>query len=132
MKPDFSGEWILDRTASRLSPSAAGIVTARLQIEHYDPRIRCTGKFSSSDDAIEFTFDRLAGGSKVVKSENETSRCYWEQDALVTEDRIELADAAFVMTWRYELSGDARRLRCTERIRGGGRDQDNVWEFVRG
>jgi hypothetical protein len=34
------------------------------------------------------------------------------------------------MTWRYELI-DGRRLRAAEQIRGSGRDQDNVWEFVR-
>ena len=40
-------------------------------------------------------------------------------------------EAPVVMTWRYELGDGGRRLRATERIRGGGRDQDNVWEFER-
>ena len=131
MKPDLSGEWILDRAASRLSPSAAAILTARLHIEHHEPMIRCAGRFSSNDDTIEFTFERLADGREVAASENETSRCYWEQRALVTEDRMAMADTTVVMTWRYEVDDLGRRLRCTESIRGPGRDQDNVWEFVR-
>jgi hypothetical protein len=40
-------------------------------------------------------------------------------------------DAAMVMTRRYELMNDEGRLRAKERIRGAGRDQDNVWEFER-
>ena len=59
------------------------------------------------------------------------SRCYWEHDALVSEDHEGTPEAPVVMTWRYELDADGRRLRATERIRGGGRDQDNVWEFER-
>jgi hypothetical protein len=35
------------------------------------------------------------------------------------------------MSWRYELNDGGRRLTATEQIRGGGRDQDNVWVFER-
>jgi hypothetical protein len=35
------------------------------------------------------------------------------------------------MTWRYELDGTGRILTATERIRGAGREQDNVWVFER-
>ena len=49
---------------------------------------------------------------------------------LSTEDRM-AAESVMIMTWRYELSDDGRRLRATERIVGAGRDQDNVWEFER-
>jgi hypothetical protein len=31
----------------------------------------------------------------------------------------------------YERPSDGRRLRAVERIRGGGREQDNVWIFER-
>ena len=42
-----------------------------------------------------------------------------------------MGDAMAAMTWRYELLAGGHRLRATERIRGGGRDHDNVWEFDR-
>jgi hypothetical protein len=35
------------------------------------------------------------------------------------------------MTWRYEAVDNGRGLRAVERMRGGGRDQDNVWVFDR-
>lgn len=59
MKPDFSGEYELDRPACTLSPAAAGVESAVLRIDHHEPVFR------------------------------------------------------------------------SEQLRGGGRDQDNIWEFVR-
>jgi hypothetical protein len=97
MKPNFSGDYVLDRPSSVLSPAAAGMVSAVLRID----------------------------------SAHERSRCYWDEDTLVSEDRMGPEGAGMIMTWRYKLLSDGRRLRATERIRGAGRDQDNVWEFDR-
>jgi hypothetical protein len=36
-----------------------------------------------------------------------------------------------VVMWRYELTDGGRRMRASERMRGAGRDQDNVWAFDR-
>ena len=131
MKPNFSGDYVLDRPSSVLSAAAAAIVSASLRIEHDDPRFRCWGKFASVADAVEFTFERFTDGRETTVSAHEGSRCYWDEDALVSEDRMGSGDAAMVMTWRYELMNDERRLRAKERIRGAGRDQDNVWDFQR-
>jgi hypothetical protein len=132
MKPNFSGEYVLDRPSSVLSPAASGMVSAVLRIDHDDSRFRCSARFASADDAVEFAFERLItdrreGGA----SGQESSRCYWDGDMLVSEDRIGPDDSRMIMTWRYELLDHARRLRAAERIRGAGRDQDNVWEFDR-
>jgi hypothetical protein len=131
MKPNFSGEYALDRPSSALSTNASGIERATLRIEHDDPRFRCQGKFASASDTMEFTFERFTDGRETALGATEGSRCYWDGDALISEDRIAAGDATMVMTWRYELSNDARRLRARERIRGAGNDQDNVWEFER-
>jgi len=64
-------------------------------------------------------------------SAHEGSRCYWEHDVLLTEDRMGSSEAPVVMIWRYQFTDEGRRLRATERMRGAGRDQDNVWEFER-
>jgi hypothetical protein len=130
-KPNFSGEYALDRASRVLSANAAAIVSAVLRIEHDDPRFHCSDRFASPDDAVEFTFDRLTDGRETVVSVNESSRCHWDDDTLITEDRMGPGETGMVMTWRYELSEDGRRLRASERIVGAGRDQDNVWEFDR-
>src|SRR4030095_10580689 len=131
MKPNFSGEYVLDRPSSVLSDGAAAFVSAVLRIEHDDPRFRCSARFASAADAVEFTFERFTDGRETAISAHERSRCYWDGDTLISEDRMGAGDAAMIMTWRYELMNDERRLRATERIRGAGRDQDNVWEFKR-
>jgi hypothetical protein len=123
MKPDFSGDYVLDRKASALSMQASGIATARMRITHEDPRFACSARFASADDAIEFSFERFTDG----RQHDESSRCSWEENTIVSEDRI----GPVIMTWRYEIIDDGRRMRATERIRGGGGDQDNVWEFER-
>ena len=131
MKPNFSGEFVLDRPASALEGGAATIASATLRIEHDEPRFRCSASFAFSTDVIEFTVERFTDDRAKVFSAHEGSRCYWENDVLVTEDRVGSPDAPVAMTWRYELDAGGRRLRATERMRGGGRDQDNVWEFER-
>lgn len=131
MKPDFSGEYILIRSASLLGPAASAIVKAELRLTHDDPRFGCSARFASDDNAKEFTFERFTDGRTAASSAHETSRCYWDADTLVSEDGFGTGDEAMIMTWRYELLEDGRRLRATEQIRGGGRDQDNVWEFER-
>ena len=131
MKPNFSGEYVLDRPSSVLSAHAAGMVSAVLRIEHDDPRFACSAKFSSATDVVEFAFERFTDGREMGSSGGEGSRCYWEGDTLVSEDRIGSGDAAMIMTWRYDPVDNGHRLRANERIRGAGRDQDNIWEFER-
>lgn len=131
MKPNFSGEYVLDRPASVLSRHAAAMISAALRIEHDDPRFYCSANFASAADTVEFSFERFTDGRATVVDGQEVSRCWWDEDALISEDRIGAGDAAMVMTWRYELANDERRMRATERIRGAGRDQDNIWEFER-
>ena len=131
VKPNFSGDYVLDRQACALAQHASAITSARMQVRHDDPRFACSARFASDNDAMEFAFERFTDGRTTGASSDEASRCYWDADTLVSEDRMGTGDANVVMTWRYELIADTRRLRATERIRGGGRDQDNVWEFDR-
>jgi hypothetical protein len=130
MKPDFSGEYVLNRRASALSLAAAAIQSARLRIDHHEPVFHCAATFVA-DRTLEFSFERATDGREVAADGNEVCRMYWDGSALVSEDRAGSADSGVTICWRYELVDDGRHLRATEQIRGGGRDQDNVWEFDR-
>ena len=39
-KPDFSGEWVLNRPASTLSPGSDGVQSGIVRIEHREPMFR--------------------------------------------------------------------------------------------
>jgi hypothetical protein len=132
MKSDFSGEYILDRRASTLSSGAAAVQSAVARIEHREPVFRYTAKFVAEGKTVfEYSFELLTDGREVVLGENDVSRLYWEEDALVSEHRTGTPDPVLTISWRYELIDSRRRLRAIEQVRGSGRDQDNVWEFER-
>jgi hypothetical protein len=132
VKPDFSGEYALDRTASRLSPAASAIDSATLRLEHHDPVFRCAGKFvAGGQTVLEYSFELQADGREVSPADSDRPPLYWDGDALVSEFREGSPEPVFTMSWRYESVDGGRRLRATEQIRGSGRDQDNVWEFER-
>jgi hypothetical protein len=132
-KPDFSGEYTLNRQASTLSPGgAATVLSAVLRIEHREPVFRCQASFVFEGQTFDFSLERVSDGREVVGQEKEgqiVSSLHWEGNALVLIDRTTGPDFEVTMSWRYEwLEG---RLRAVERIRGGGRDQDNIWVFER-
>jgi len=132
-KPDFSGEYVLNSQASALGGGAAAVRSAILRIEHREPMVRCQGAFAFDGTSFDYVLERVSDGREVAdgKEPPTTSSLRWDGDALVFIDRTDAADAAVTMSWRYELDDGGRRLTATERIRGGGRDQDNVWVFER-
>jgi hypothetical protein len=131
MTSDFSGDYVLDRSACSLSAAASGIQSAVMRIEHLEPVFRCSATWvADGKTVLEYSFELLTSGQEAASGEDGVSRLYWDGDGLVSEFRTGTPEPVFVMTWRYELV-ESRRLRATEQIRGSGRDQDNVWEFAR-
>ena len=132
MKPDLSGEYVLDRAASALSAGAAAVQSAVMRIDHHEPVFRCAANFVFADGkTFPFSFELHTDGREVAGGEGEVSRMYWQDDGLVSEYRTTTPADVVIMTWRYELIESGAGLQATERIRGGGRDQDNVWRFTR-
>src|SRR5438046_4305847 len=129
MKSDFSGEYILDRQASTLRSGAAAVQKAVVRIDHREPVFRYWANFFADGKTFEYSFECLTDGSDVALGENDVSRLYWDGDALVSEHRSGPPDPVVAISWRYELIDSGRRLRAIEQVRGGGRDQDNVWNL---
>ena len=134
-KPDFSGEWQLNRQASMLSPIVAPAAqSGALRIEHHEPSLKCQMTIVLNGKPFETKFDLLSDGREVVTSDQRrriVSTLRWDGDALVATWRIEGSNNEMTIAFRYELQDNGRRLRAAEQIRGGGRDQDNVWVFER-
>jgi hypothetical protein len=133
-KPDFSGEWILNRQASTLSPGADAIKSAVVHIEHRDPTFQYKANFVAEGGPLQYKYELLSDGREVVSTQQgvtTVSRLRWEGEALIATWRIQRPDGEMRISFRHELLEAGRRLRAVEELRGGGRDQDNVWMFDR-
>jgi len=131
IKPDFSGEYVLNRQKSALSAGAAAIERGEVRIEHREPVFRYAANFGAGDKTVQYSFELTTDGREDAPGGKDASRMYWDGEAVVSEHRTTTPDAVIAMSWRYELIDGGRRLRAIETLRGAGRDQDNVWEFER-
>jgi hypothetical protein len=135
LKPDLSGEWTLNREASTLSPEIAPVVeNGFVKFDHREPQISVHLSITMSGKPIEFRFDRVTDGREVTWESPEgpgASRTHWDGDALVFSDTTPTPNGAMTIVFRYELLDAGRRLRASERLRGAGREMDNVWIFDR-
>jgi len=61
-KPDFSGDWTLNRQASSLSPAAAAIQSAVMRIDHREPIFRCQATYVADGKPVEYTFELRSDG----------------------------------------------------------------------
>ena len=117
-KPDFTGHWILNVPASTLSPIVSLVVQSGfVRIEHREPTVSVHLSVTMDGKPFEARFERPSE---------------WDHDALVFVDTVPTPNGDMTIAFRYELQESGRRLQATERLRGGGRDQDNVWVFERG
>jgi hypothetical protein len=133
-KPDFSGEWILDRTASALSPGADAVHSGTARIDHREPGFKYQASFVSDSGTVEVAYELQTDGREVIDTGPEgttASSLDWDGDALVTAWKFERPDYAMTISFRHELLDEGRRLRATETLRSAGHNQDNVWEFER-
>jgi len=128
-KPDFSGEWILNRESSTLSPGADGVRSGVWRIEHREPRFHHKATFVTGGNPIEYEYDLRSDGPDVAATEGASLR--WDGNALVVTFRTKRPDGEMLISFRYELLDAGRRLRATEQVRGTDHDQDNVWIFER-
>ena len=116
-KPDFSGEWILNVEASALSPVVAPVVQGGfVHIEHREPTIAVHLCITMDGKPFDVRFERSAN---------------WDGEILEFIDNTETPNGELVISFRYQLEESGRQLRATERLRGAGREQDNVWVFER-
>lgn len=133
-RPDFSGEWILNRQASTLSPGADAVQSGVWRIEHREPTFRHKAAFVTGSNPIEYEYELLSDGREVVGTQQgarTVSSLRWEGNALVVTWRTQRSDGEMAISFRYELLDAGRRLRATEQVRGTDHDQDNIWIFER-
>ena len=133
-KPNFSGERVLNRPASALSPAMAGVESGGLRIDHREPNLSVRLTLVLNGKPFETVVERTTDGREVVSTQqgrSTSSSFKWDGDALVFSARGQNQNCEGTVSIRYDLEDNARRIRATETIRGCGRDQDNIWVFER-
>ena len=133
-KPDFSGEWILNRQACTLSPGADAIRSATVQIEHNEPTFKYTAEFVSDSGSRKIEYELLSDGREVHSEHADTtivSRLYWQEEALISSWIVQHSNGEMNISFHHELLDGGRRLRAVEALRGSGSHQDNTWVFDR-
>jgi hypothetical protein len=134
-KPDFSGEWQLNRQASALIAAVAPVAQrGTLRIEHHEPSFTCHMTIVLDGKPFETEYELLTDGREAARTEGgrrTVSTLRWDGDALVATMRVAMPSGEMTIAFRYELQEGGRRLRAFEQLRGGGRDQDNLWVFER-
>jgi hypothetical protein len=65
-KPDLSGEWVLNRQASTLSPGADAVQSGVVRIEHREPTFRYKAAFVMK---ISFRHELLDAGRRLRAAE---------------------------------------------------------------
>ena len=138
-KPDFSGEWILNRQTSTVSTLAKAVQTGVVRIEHRDPMFRYKAAFVGENGPLQYgplpyEYELRSDGREVgfiQQGLTTVSTLRWEGEALVATWRIQRVDGELRISSRYELIDNGSRLRAVEQVRGGLQDQDNIWMFDR-
>jgi len=138
-KPNFSGEWILNRQASTVSVLANAVQSGVVRIEHRDPTFRYKAALVSDSGPLQYgpwpyEYELRSDGREVgfiQQGLTTVSTLRWEGEALVATWRIQRVDGELRISSRYELIDNGSRLRAVEQVRGGLQDQDNIWMFDR-
>jgi hypothetical protein len=134
-RPDFSGEWVLNRAASKLSAGADAVETGVWHIEHREPVFQHQAALVfRGGRPLNYQYTMRSDGAEVVGKERGAKVVMvlrWDGTALVFTTRTARADGEVTVSYRYEITEGGRHLHATEQVRGTGREQDNVWVFDR-
>jgi hypothetical protein len=133
-KPDFSGEWVLNRQACTLSPGADTVQSGHWLIDHHEPVFHHKASFVMEAGPRDYEYELRSDGPALPGTDQEASPggwLNWEGDALVVTFREPIPTGLMTVSFRYELIDDGRRIRASEQVRGTSWDQDNVRIFER-
>ena len=106
-----------------------------LEIQHREPQFTGHLVVVFEDGPVESNFALESDRPEIVttdpRGQRITSSLRWDANALMASWRIEGAGFEMTISFRYDLLDDGRVLQATEQLRGGGRDQDNLWVYGR-
>jgi hypothetical protein len=138
VKPDFSGEWVLNRPASTLPPPVSNVESGVVRIEHRDPSFSFHRSYVISGTPQDGGYTIRTDGSQSTETGPQgattTSTLRWDGSALVLDMRISATGFEATNVVRYELLDGGKRLRATEQGRSKQLplgNHDAIWIYDR-
>jgi hypothetical protein len=134
-RPDFSGEWVLNRQESRLPPPVSNVESGVVRIEHREPSFGFHRTYVIAGAPREAGFSRRTDGAESSETGPQglvtVSTLRWSGTALVLAMRIKTPAGDATNDVRYELIDGGKRLRATEQGRSPMGNHDAVWIYDR-
>jgi hypothetical protein len=135
VRPDFSGEWVLNRQASTLPPPVSSVESGVVHIEHRDPSFSFHRSYVIAGASRDGGYTIRTDGSELSETGPQgtatVSTLRWDGTALVLAMRIKGPGFEATNDVRYELLDGGRRLRATEQGRSPMGNHDAVWIYDR-
>jgi hypothetical protein len=133
-RPDFSGEWKLDRAASSLQGELTAVESGVVRIQHREPSFGFSRTFVVKTQPIDTSFEIQTDGREVANSTRglaTRSKMGWQGSSLLLTVLIDGPHGTVSNVVRYELLDGGRMLRAIEDVGGAAPTHHNVWMFLR-
>jgi len=134
-KPDFSGEWVLNKARTQLQfPDITAIDRGSVEIEREGTAFKFKRVFVIGLEKDIYSYELTADGKEKTTKEGKrkiVSKSYWQGDALVYDTRIDAPQGDATNVVYYRLREDGKVLEAEEHFRGPNHKHDNVWVFDR-
>jgi hypothetical protein len=133
-RPDFSGDWTLDRSASSLQGEMSAVEGGTVRIQHREPSFAFTRTFVIKAQPIDTSFEVQTDGRELANVNRglaSKSRMEWQGNSLLLTVLIDGPRGTVTNVVRYELLDGGRTLRAVEDVGGAAPIHHNVWMFAR-
>ena len=133
-RPDFSGEWTLDRPASTLQGEMGAVESGVVRIQHREPTFGFTRTFVIKTKPIDGSYEIQTDGREIARSGRglaSRARMEWQGDSLLLTVLMDGPRGTISNVVRYELLDGGRVLRAVEDVGGAAPTHHNVWMFAR-
>lgn len=130
VRPNFTGEWVLDLGRSRLDKPFQGITSGVVTIDHREPVFSFSRTFIEKGASSTVSYKLNTDGSEVAGTDNgmptrKTLTRSGQTLVFLTVFQAPLGEAR--NTVRHSLLDDGKTLPAEESFRGPQVSYDNVW-----
>ena len=133
-RPDFSGEWVLNRATSSLHGDTAAVESGVVRIQHRDPAFTFQRTFVVNQQSLDASYEIRTDGREIAAASRgltSRSRLEWQGTSLLLTALINGPRGEVSNIVRYELLDEGRILRAVEDLGGAAPAHHNVWMYER-